>query len=99
MAHLQVADGGNGLQIWRATANILNKQSRRADKRWPTNLGLGVGLKTAHRKNLLCYEMFQGSSDHVVNILEYILEIILNMSYAWQNTMMRHVKGVRRDKR
>jgi hypothetical protein len=32
MARPQVADGGNGLQIWRVAANILNKQSRTADK-------------------------------------------------------------------
>jgi hypothetical protein len=31
-AHPQVADGGDGLQIWRLAANILNKQSRTADK-------------------------------------------------------------------
>jgi hypothetical protein len=34
MVRLQVADGGDGLQIWRVTANILNKQSRTADKGW-----------------------------------------------------------------
>jgi hypothetical protein len=28
----QVADGGEGLQIWRAAENILNKQSQTADK-------------------------------------------------------------------
>jgi hypothetical protein len=27
MVHPQVADGGDGLQIWRVAANILNKQS------------------------------------------------------------------------
>jgi hypothetical protein len=30
MARHQVAGGGNGLQIWRVAANILNKQSRTA---------------------------------------------------------------------
>jgi hypothetical protein len=34
MARSQVADGGDGLQIWRVAANILNKQSRTADKGW-----------------------------------------------------------------
>jgi hypothetical protein len=28
----QVADGGDGLQTWKVTANILNKQSRTAEK-------------------------------------------------------------------
>jgi len=28
----RIADGGDNLQIWRVAANILNKQSRTADK-------------------------------------------------------------------
>jgi uncharacterized membrane protein len=32
MARPQVADGGDALHLWRAAANILNKQSRTADK-------------------------------------------------------------------
>jgi hypothetical protein len=32
MARPQVADGGDGLQIWWVAANILNNQSREADK-------------------------------------------------------------------
>jgi hypothetical protein len=32
MAHRQVADGGDGLQIWRVAANILSKQSWTADR-------------------------------------------------------------------
>jgi hypothetical protein len=28
----RVAGGGDGLQVWRVAANILNKQSRTADK-------------------------------------------------------------------
>jgi hypothetical protein len=31
MACPQVADGGDGLQVWRVAANILNKQSQKAD--------------------------------------------------------------------
>jgi hypothetical protein len=34
MARPQVADGGDGLQIWRVAAIILNKQSRTADIEW-----------------------------------------------------------------
>jgi len=33
-----VADGGDGLKIWRVTANILNKQTEAADKGWPSSL-------------------------------------------------------------
>jgi hypothetical protein len=50
MTRPQVADGGEGLQIWRVAANILNKQSRTADKGWPSSLGVGRGLTTPHRK-------------------------------------------------
>jgi hypothetical protein len=49
-ARPQVTDGGEGLQIWRVAANILNKQSRTADKGWPSNLGVGRGLTPPHRK-------------------------------------------------
>jgi hypothetical protein len=31
MAGLQVEDGGDGLQIWKVAANVLNKQSGTAD--------------------------------------------------------------------
>jgi hypothetical protein len=53
MAGLYVADGGDGLQIWNVSANILNKQSRTADKGWSYSWGLGVGLTTPLRKNKL----------------------------------------------
>jgi hypothetical protein len=44
MARPQVADGGDGLQIWRVSANILNKQSGKADKGWSSSLGVGRGV-------------------------------------------------------
>jgi hypothetical protein len=40
MAHHQVVDGGEGLQIWRIAVNILNKL-RTADKGWSSSLGVG----------------------------------------------------------
>jgi hypothetical protein len=43
MARPQVADG-DGLQIWRVAANILNKQSRAADKGWSSSLGVESGV-------------------------------------------------------
>ena len=43
MTSLQVADGADGLQIWRAAANILNKQLRTADKRWSSSSEVGRG--------------------------------------------------------
>jgi hypothetical protein len=51
MACPQVADGGNGLQIWRIAANILNKQSQMADGGGPSALELGRGLTNLHHKN------------------------------------------------
>jgi hypothetical protein len=33
----------NGLRIWRVAANTLNKQSRTADKGWPSSLEVGRG--------------------------------------------------------
>jgi hypothetical protein len=43
-AHPQVADRGDTLQVWRVAANILNKQSRTADKGWSSNFGVGRGF-------------------------------------------------------
>jgi len=45
MACPQVAVGGEGLQIWKVAANILNKQVWTADKGWHSSLGVG------HRAN------------------------------------------------
>jgi hypothetical protein len=39
----QVADGADGLQILRVAANILNKQSQRANRGWPSSLVVGTG--------------------------------------------------------
>jgi nitrous oxidase accessory protein NosD len=41
MARPRVADRGDGLQIWRVAANILNKQSRTADSGWSSSPGGG----------------------------------------------------------
>jgi hypothetical protein len=59
MARPQVADGGDGLQIWTVAANILNKQWRTADKVWSSNWGLGVEL-TAHSKYKLVTRCQEG---------------------------------------
>jgi hypothetical protein len=45
MARPQVVDGGESLQIWKIAENILNKQSRTADKGWSSNLEVGRGAK------------------------------------------------------
>jgi hypothetical protein len=47
MARPQVADGGDGLQIWRVAANTLNKQSRAADKGRSSSLGVRRGANNS----------------------------------------------------
>jgi hypothetical protein len=47
MARPQVVDEGDGLQIWSIAANILNKQSRTADKGWYSSLGVGGEAKNS----------------------------------------------------
>jgi hypothetical protein len=60
MAHPQVADGGDGIQIWRVAADIVNKQSRQPTRCDRQAWGLDKGLKTS---SLSCYEMLQRVSD------------------------------------
>jgi hypothetical protein len=43
MAHPQVVDRGDGLQIWRVAVNILNKQLWTADNGLSSSLGVGHG--------------------------------------------------------
>jgi hypothetical protein len=47
MARPQVADGGDGLQVLRVAANILNKQSRTAEEMWSFSFGVGRGAKNS----------------------------------------------------
>jgi hypothetical protein len=53
MAHPQAVNGGDSLQIRRAAANIVNKQSQIASKRW----SFGMALTTPRHKKQLCYKM------------------------------------------
>lgn len=43
----QGTDGAGGLQIWRVSADILDKQMWMADKEWSCSLAVGQGLTTA----------------------------------------------------
>jgi hypothetical protein len=54
MTRPQVANGGDGLQIWGVAANILNKQSRTADKVWSTSSGVVRGTKHSSHKKIVC---------------------------------------------
>jgi hypothetical protein len=46
MVRTQVADRAEGLQIWRVSVNILNKQSQADDSGWSSSLNVGRGLTT-----------------------------------------------------
>jgi len=70
MKHFRVLDGRDGLQAWRAAANILNKQSLTAVRGGPPVCEFGGKLTTAHRKtrarahtHTLSYEMLHRASD------------------------------------
>jgi hypothetical protein len=47
MARPHVADGGDGLQIWKVAANIINKQSRATDKGWASSLWIWGGANNS----------------------------------------------------
>jgi len=47
MVHSGVADGGDGLQIWRVAVNIFNKQSLAVDKGCPSSFGVGRGANNS----------------------------------------------------
>jgi hypothetical protein len=50
MARAQVADGGDGPQIWTVAADIMNKRWRTADRGWSSSLGVGRKANNPHRK-------------------------------------------------
>jgi hypothetical protein len=43
----QIAGGGDGLQIWNVTVNVLNKHSGTADKEWSSSLGVVQSAKNS----------------------------------------------------
>jgi hypothetical protein len=47
MTRPRVANGGGGLQMWGVALNILNKQSRTADKGLSSGLGVGRGANNS----------------------------------------------------
>jgi len=57
--------------IWRVAANILNKQSRTAERGGLPVLGLGEVLTTPHRKKSIVNEIFHTKTlvDAVMNIV------------------------------
>ena len=64
--------------IRRVAANILNKQSRTADKEWSSSLGLEERLTNSHRKNWHSYETNISKS-----ILFLSFRRVLNVNYSF----------------
>jgi hypothetical protein len=54
----QLMDEEYGHQVG---ANILNKQSRRADKGWPSGMSVGQGLTKPRRKTNNAMKYYTGS--------------------------------------
>jgi hypothetical protein len=74
MVHPQLMDGGEGLQIWKISANILNKQLWTAERGDPPAWGLGVELRSPHHKKLVCYELSQRALD-LKNYLDKLFKL------------------------
>jgi hypothetical protein len=70
MARPRVVDRGDGLQIWRVAANILNKQSRTADSVWSSSLGVGRGLTAPSPYNSI-FVTIHYAEPRVMNWLAY----------------------------
>jgi hypothetical protein len=49
----QVAEGGDGLQIWRIVVRILNKQSGATNKGWSSALGVGRGANNSSPSKII----------------------------------------------
>jgi hypothetical protein len=59
----QVLNGGNGLQVWRVAANILNEHLWTAEKDCPSSLWVGLRLTTLHCLTSAHYEILLRTSD------------------------------------
>lgn len=61
MARPKFLNGGDGLHVWRVTANKLNMSSRTADNRRSSGLGgVGVGLTTPSSKKKSVMKCLKG---------------------------------------
>jgi hypothetical protein len=67
MARPRVAKGGNGFQLWRVAANVLNKQKWAADKGWPSSLGVGKVYETQVRLTLNVTHQLLAYADNVLD--------------------------------
>jgi hypothetical protein len=52
----QIADGGEGLQIWRVAADILNKELQTANKGWSSALGVGHAANNSSPQEISLFQ-------------------------------------------
>jgi hypothetical protein len=91
----------NGLQMWKVASNILNKQSRTANKGWSSSFGVGELLTTHHRINLRCYGTFHKASDieignksfERVGHFKYLAETLTNKNSVQEEIKSRLKSG------
>jgi hypothetical protein len=80
MARPQVADGGDALQLWREAANILNKQSRTAEKAWSSRFRVGCGTKRLTVKDNFVTKCHIGLIKFI--LWNFIREIKVALNYS-----------------
>jgi hypothetical protein len=80
MARPQVADGGDGLQIWRVAATMLNKQSQIANSELLCRLEGWAAADNPHCKYCTCCLIFKRASlrREIYNVL-FELEIPIKL--------------------
>jgi hypothetical protein len=94
----QVEDGGDGLQIWRIAVNILNKQSRTADKGWSSRLGVGSGANNSSPYKIILLREFTRSFGYGYGCETWSL-ILRKEHRLWvfENRVLRRIFGPKRD--
>jgi hypothetical protein len=60
------------MEGWRVTANIFNKHSRVADKKWSSSLGVEPGADKSSPHNSACYKMSRRDLYYAPNIIRMI---------------------------
>jgi hypothetical protein len=63
MTYPQVEDGREGLLKRWLAVNILNRESRTADKSWSWSQGTYCRLRCSSSMNILCYDIFTKASE------------------------------------
>jgi hypothetical protein len=79
MVRPQVADGGDGLQIWRVAASMFNKQSQIANREWLCRLVGWAGADNPHCKYCTCYLIFKRAS-----LRREIYNVLFELGIPWK---------------